>query len=153
MTKSKGAKLIQELINKYGDVDVALMYDYWASRLIGPDGRYMEDKIVGAIKLSQIGPITSWDDYHRLEDIACGKRPAPKTPVVVPESKEKYDSKEQEEARKKHRKDWGAMLGAGLLGHAYHNAASMYADISKISDPSPTPKQFGMAMDNHKKRH
>lgn len=161
MTKSKGAKLIQELINKYGDAVIAFSYDYYATRIYtNPqnlrESKDPEDVVISEIHLSGVGEITSWDDIKRLEDITAGRRPKMRYPVVVQESKDVYDSNEQQLLRKKHSQEFGAFMGSMMNPYAYpfHKVEEMF-DLSRKIDymSKPTVKDFGMAMDNYKKRH
>lgn len=156
MTKSKIVRLMNELVEKYGDVEVGRIYDYWKSRLIDPGDRYIpdEDCIIKSVTLSMMVDVVSCrSEYEQIVEIINGRRRKPMYPVEIPESKKLWESEEQKKAREKHRKDWGSMLGMGMMNaHMYHNIEH-YVDIARLTDPSPTPKQFGMAMDNHKKRH
>ena len=59
MTKSKGLRLIQELIAKYGDVEIVCVYDYYATRIYkdpndARTSKNPEDVIIKSIKLSRI---------------------------------------------------------------------------------------------------
>ena len=149
---------MNELLEKYGDVDVAYMYDYYATRLIDEHGNYVhrvnETAIVGSIKLSQIvEQVTCRSEYEHILEIVEGKRNKPMQPVVIKESKEKYETEEQKKTRDKHRKDWGSMLGLGMMNtHIYHNIEP-YLTLDHIFSDHTSPKKFGMAMDNYKKRH
>lgn len=132
MTKSKGAKLIQELINKYGDIVVAVTYDYYASRIIHDQnaplgGRKDRDEtIIKEIHLSAITGCTNWEDIKNLEAIAKGRRHKEYYPVVVEASKELYDSPEQQELRKKVDSKFIQMLN--------HMTGSSFADqLHKVS--------------------
>lgn len=160
MTKSKGQRLIQELVDKYNNPTVAIIYDYYATRIItNPNNlrecKNPEDVIVREIKLSDISNVTSWDDIKRFEDVACGRRPVEKYPVEVKESKEIYESEEQQKLRKKHREDFGTFMSHMMSPYAYpfRNVERMF-DLSKQIDhmSRTNVKDFGMAMDNHRKR-
>lgn len=161
MTKTKGAKLIQELINKYGDVVIAFSYDYYATCIYtNPQNlretKNPEDVVISEIHLSGVGEVTSWDDIKRLEDIATGRRPKMRYPVVVQESKDLYDSNQQQLLRKKHSQEFQQFMGSMMNPYAYpfHKVEEMF-DLSRKIDymSQPTVKDFGMAMDNYKKRH
>ena len=68
MTKTKGAKLVQELIEKYGDFVVVKLYDYYATCLL-TDNRFTtkkEDVIVREVHMSEIPVINNWTDYKNL---------------------------------------------------------------------------------------
>jgi hypothetical protein len=152
MTKNKCIRLIKDLVEKYGDVDIAYLYDYYASRLIKPDGTYADDVVVGTIKLSDATEIvTCRSDYDLIVKIVEGKIEPQRQYVVVPESKEKYDSKEQEAARAQHRRGLNAFLASSSLFHNYESISRIY-DASTLMKPHTTPKEFGMAMDNCRKR-
>lgn len=157
MTKTKGAKLVQELIGKYGDFVVAKLYDYYATCLL-TDNKFTtkkEDAIVRELHMSEIPVIQSWNDYKNFEAMAQGRRPIEYHGVIVKESQEKYNSKEQEEARKKHRQEFRSFMGSMMSPYAYpfHKAEEMF-DISRRIDmiSHSDVKKFGMAMDNYKKR-
>lgn len=143
------------LLEQYGDVEVGRIYDYWKSRMIGPDGRYIrnEECMVGSVTISMImDNIKCRSEYERIIDIINGRCDKPMYPADIPESKAAYESTEQEMARKKHHKEWGS--AAALMGIPYtYHAVEHFYDTTHFADPSPTPKQFGMAMDNHRKRH
>ncbi len=151
MTKNKCIRLIKELVEKYGDIDIIQIYDYYASRLIKDDGTWSDDVMLGTIKLSQMSEvITCRGDYENLVKIVEGKSEVQRQYVVVPESKEKYDSEEQIQARVQHRRGLNSFLGASsMMLHSYHDIQHIYA--SDLMRPHTTPKEFGMAMDNHRK--
>lgn len=162
MTKSKGQRLLQGLINKYGDAVIAFTYDYYATRIYtNPqdirESKDPEEVILNEIHLSSVDEITSWGDIKRLEEIVTGRRPKMKYPVVVQESKDMYDSEEQIRRREKYKRDFQMLINnyAGV-GKGFYNVyehAVLFDDIAKLTEHSPTPKEFGMAMDNVKKRH
>ena len=148
MTKNKCIRLIKELVEKYGDIDIIQIYDYYASRLIKEDSTWSDDVMLGTIKLSQMAEvITCRGDYENLVKIVEGKSAVQRQYVVVQESKEKYDSEEQIQARANHSRGLSSFLSAGNLFHTYHNVYR--PDF--ILNPHTTPKEFGMAMDNHRK--
>lgn len=155
MTKTKGSKLVQELIAKYGDFVVAKLYDYYATCLL-TDNRFStkkEDVIVRELHMSEIPVIQNWNDYKNFEAMAQGRRPIEYHGVIVKESQEKYNSKEQEEARKKHRQEFGTMMSHMMGAYPFH-AVNDVLDASRRIDmmSHPDVKKFGMAMDNYKKR-
>lgn len=154
MTKTKGTKLIQELIEKYGDFVVTKLYDYYATCLL-TDNRFAtkkEDVVISEVHISQIPAIQNWNDYKNFEAVAQGRRPIEYHGVIVKDSQEKYNSKEQEEARKKHRQEFGTMI-SHMMGNSFGKVEEMY-DMSKQIDmmAQPDTKKFGMAMDNHRRR-
>ena len=157
MTKSKGAKLIQELISKYGDAVIVESYDYYATRIIDEkslkSNTNPEDVILERIHLSEIKTITSWSDLHRLEEIAAGKRRCERYGVEVSESKAKFYSGEQERLRKKRSQEFRTYMG--YLWHDYPFRLKEYNNLLDValSDSTTTPREFGMALDNSSKRH
>lgn len=162
MTKSKGAKLLQELINKYGDFVVARMYDYYATRIIEDPNNPLTKKkadevIIREMHASELGEngvaLTSWEDLKRLEDIAKGIRPAEKYPVVVKASQDLYNSEEQKKLREKNSREFGAYMNNLVNGYTFRKVEDMYS-LAKRSEilMHNDVKDFGMAMDNHRKR-
>lgn len=160
MTKSKGQRLLQELIEKYGDAVIAFSYDYYATRIYtNPQNlretKNPEDAVISEIHLSGVGEVTSWDDIKKLEDIATGRRPKMRYPVVVQESKDLYDSNQQQLLRKKHSQEFGAFMGSMMHPYAYpfHKVEEMFQLSKKVDHMCHGDvKDFGMAMDNYKKR-
>lgn len=155
MTKTKGAKLVQELIAKYGDFVVAKLYDYYATCLL-TDNKFStkkEDAIVRELHISEIPVIQNWNDYKNFEAVAQGRRPIEYHGVIVKESQEKYNSKEQEDARKKHRQEFGTMM-SHMMGTYPFQAVNDALDVSRRIDMMShhDVKDFGMAMDNHRRR-
>lgn len=162
MTKSKGAKLLQELINKYGDFVVARMYDYYATRIIEDPNNPLTKKkadevIIREMHASELGEngvaLTSWEDLKRLEDIAKGIRPAEKYPVVVKASQDLYNSEEQKKLREKNSREFDAYMNNLVNGYTFRKVEDMYS-LAKRSEflMHNDVKDFGMAMDNHRKR-
>lgn len=151
MTKTKGQRLIQELIEKYGDAVVAFSYDRYATMLEHPDDpRHMvfpEDVTVKEIHLSDIQEVTNWDHIKKIEAIASGRRPVEKYPVLVQESKDIYDSEEQQQLHKKRSEEFQSLMGAYY--HIYENP--VVADPLPITS-GPNTKEFGQAISNYKKR-
>lgn len=155
MTKTKGTKLVQELVEKYGDFVVAKLYDYYATCLLTNDrfSTKKEDVIVREIHMSQIPAIQNWTDYKNFEAMAQGRRPIEYHGVIVKESQEKYNSKEQEEARKKHRQEFGSMISHMAGAYSFNKVDEIF-DMSKRIDmmAHPDVKKFGMAMDNYRRK-
>ena len=151
---------MQELIEKYGDAVIAYTYDYYATRIFTNPQNLRESKnpenaVVTEIHVSDISGVTSWDDIKKIEDIVTGRRPKKRYPVVVQESKDLYDSEEQQKLRKKHSQEFHSFMGNIMSPYAYpfHKVDEML-DVSKRIDmmTHPDVKKFGMAMDNYKKR-
>ena len=164
MTKTKYIRLLTELIDKYGDVEIAQAYDYWKSRLIGSNDEYVKDEdcCVFLIKISTImeHPDAFDLDYKKIVAIITGKERKPRYPIEILESKALWESEEQTKLREKHQKKIGTMMngimrgvGAGYPFCRMYEWIKPYYDIANLTDSSPTPKEFGMAMDNHRKRH
>ena len=156
MTKTKGLKLINELIAKYGDVDVARLYDHYATMIYDENDKAKkeEDLVVSTLKLSSVTDITSWDEYKRIEAIVLGKARVPMIPVEVPESKAIYDTDEQKEIRKKHRRDLMQFLAhsEAMNNPEFREELKMFEEIQKMDGSGPSPKDYGMMLDNSKKR-
>ena len=99
MTKNKARKLIQELIEKYGDVVVAKKYDYWASKTYVKEGEDT-NTIISEVHLSEIKLPINRSDFKELVNIVTGKSGINYIPVEIQESKTLYESPEQVEYRK-----------------------------------------------------
>lgn len=156
MTKSKITRLVNNLIEKYGDMEVGHVYDYYKSKLIGDDGKYIpiEECVVGTLTISQIGStVQNRHQYEELEEIVKGRRRLIHHWVEVPESKEKYLSTGQTRLRKKHRDDFRSYMGIGSIPYYYKEWEMGYKIIDNLMEPKTTSREFGMAMDNHKKKH
>lgn len=153
MTKSKGEKLLQELIEKYGDVVVAYTYDVYQSRCIKEDGTYekIEDCMLDMFKLSQC-VIDNRSKYKQLEEVAQGRRKQAWIPVEINDSKSNYYSEEQRKLREKRGRDFRTYMGNFMNGYPYQTVKQM-VDMDKLLSHSPSPKEFGMAMDNQNKKH
>lgn len=156
MTQSKGLRLIQELIKKYGDVELIQIYDYYATRIYSDINNIRSDKnpedvIIGSIKLSDLEGVSNRDEYKLIEQIASGKQHKIMRGVEVEESKKIYESPEQVMIRKKHSQDFHAMMGNFMgIGSPFH----IYDYIRKpdmMLDMKTSPKEFGMAMSNSHK--
>ena len=158
MTKTKGQRLQQELIEKYGDAVIAYTYDYYATRIYtNPqdlrESKNPEDAIVTEIHISGLGDITSWDDIKKIEDIVTGRRPKERYPVVVQESKDLYDSEEQQKIRKKHSEEFRSFSSSMMNLYAYPFYMATVAEEDYMYHiHQPTVKDFGMVMDNYRKR-
>lgn len=155
MTKTKGTKLVQELIEKYGDFVVVKLYDYYATRLLTDDrfSTEKEDVVVREVYMSEIPVINSWNDYKNFEAVAQGRRPIEYHGVIVKESQEKYNSKEQEDARKKHRQEFGTMISHMMGAYTFSRMEEIYDLSKKLDVMSQTDtKKFGMAMDNYRRK-
>jgi len=155
MTKTKGTKLVQELVEKYGDFVVAKLYDYYATCLLTDDrfSTKKEDVVVREIHMSQIPTIQNWTDYKNFEAMAQGRRPIEYHGVIVKESQEKYNSKEQEEARKKHRQEFGSMISHIAGAYSFGKVDEIFDASKRIDMMAQTDvKKFGMAMDNYRRK-
>ena len=155
MTKTKGTKLVQELVEKYGDFVVAKLYDYYATCLLTDDrfSTKKEDVVVREIHMSQIPTIQNWTDYKNFEAMAQGRRPIEYHGVIVKESQEKYNSKEQEEARKKPRQEFGRLTSTILGAYPFSRMDEIFDASRRIDMMAQTnTKKFGMAMDNYRRK-
>lgn len=155
MTKSKGLRLIQELIAKYGDVEIVCVYDYYATRIYedpndARTSKKPEDVIIKSIKLSNLEGFSNREDFKTIEAIASGKQRPIMQPVIIDESKEIYDSPSQQLIRKKHSQDFHTMMG-----NLFHMNLQPYYNLHKVDmmlNNSPSPKEYGMALSNSNKR-
>lgn len=155
MTKSKGLRLIQELIAKYGDVEIISVYDYYATMIYenpndASTSKKPEDIIIKSLKLSNLEGVSNREDFKTIEAIASGKQRPIMQPVVIEESKKIYDSASQQLIRKKHSQDFHTMMG-----NLYHMNLQPYYDFRKMDimlNSSPSPKEYGMALSNSNKR-
>jgi len=158
MTETKGKRLLQELIAKYGDVVVAKAYDYYGTRIIHDvksgwrSSKDPEEMITREIHLSELERIEDWDHYKNMELLCQGKGRAVLIPVLVEASKELYDSNEQQLARKKAQQDFQTLMNTGLFnGETFHT----YERLTRMApawDSSPSPKQYGQAIAGRKKK-
>lgn len=164
MTKTKYIRLLTELIDKYGDVEIAQIYDYWKSRLIDSNDEYIKDEdcYVSIVKISTIKehPEAFDIDYKKIVAIVTGKDRKPRYPIEIPESKALWESAEQAKLREKHQKKIDSLMNGIMrgVGACYpfcrmYEYVKPYYDIANLTNSKSTPKEFGMAMDNHKKRH
>ena len=91
MTKNKFNKLVQGLIDQYGDVVVMEVYDYYKSKIILKEGEENSDNVLSRITLSSFidtdKVVPNRATFENLEGIAKGRIKAASQPVVVEESK------------------------------------------------------------------
>jgi len=154
MTKNKFNRLINELIQKYGDVVVMEVYDYYKSRIILKEGEESSDNILSRITLSSFidtdKVVPNRATFENLEGIAKGKIKAVSQPVVVEESKKLYDSEEQVELRKKRQEEFQQLFGT----YALMNEPRVMHDLQTIqqfedwTQTSPSPKEYGRYLSN-----
>ncbi len=149
MTKSKGQKLLQELIVKYGDVVVGKTYDYWATRL----DEYRntidipQELVLTELHLSDMPWVTNWSEYKDLIALCEGKIKPGNVPVEIKESKAKYDSPEETLLRKKREQEFNQLFGTfGRLFQSSPVAETIntYSQLNKWLNTSPSPKEYGM---------
>ena len=155
MTKNKFNKLVQQLVDKYGDAVVMEVYDYYKSQIILKEGEESSDNILSRITLSNfIGSdkvIPNRSTIENLEEIAKGKIKPVAQPVVVEESKALYESDEQVELRKKRKEEFEKLFGT--YTH-FMNEPRMMRDLQMIqkfedwTQDSPTPKEYGKYLSN-----
>ena len=111
MTRSKINKIIQELVNKYGDKVVYREYDLYKSRLIeNNDYVGIDGSILKEIKLSEVNNIKCREDLKQLEDLLKNNQKV-SVSVKLEESKKLYDTPEQEKLRKKKDEKLSQLLG------------------------------------------
>lgn len=91
MTRNKLNKLVQGLIDQYGDVVVVEGYDYYKSKIILKEGEESEDNIILRIKLSDYikteNVIPNRNTFLKLAEIAFGKEKPYSMPIEIEESK------------------------------------------------------------------
>ena len=155
MTRNKFNKLVQQLVDKYGDVVVMEVYDYYKSRIILKEGEESSDNILSRITLSNfIGSdkvIPNRSTIENLEEIAKGKIKPVAQPVVVEESKALYESDEQVELRKKRKEEFEKLFGT--YTH-FMNEPRVMHDLQSIQQfedwiqSSPSPKEYGKYLSN-----
>lgn len=158
MTETKGKRLLQELIAKYGDVVVAKMYDYYGVRIIHDvksGWRYSKDPeemIVDEIRLSELESVSSWDDYKKLEQLCQGKAKPTLIPIEVESSKQEYESESQQLARKKAHQNFQAFLSSDIFsGQTFHTYEALTRMAPIWKESSPSPKQYGQAIAGRRK--
>jgi hypothetical protein len=108
MTQRKIEKTIKEMVEKYGDMTVAVRYDYYKTMLIDDKSRRrpfgnVDDCITEEIPLSKVMtvvPDLNHPKLKNLELICRGKIRRYYIPEEVEESKNEYESDEQRKLRK-----------------------------------------------------
>lgn len=109
-----------------------------------------EDIIIKSIKLSNLEGFSNREEFKTIEAIASGKQRPIMRPVVIEESKNIYDSTSQQLIRKKHSREFQA-----LMGNLFHMNLQPYYNLHKVDmmlNSSPSPKEYGMALSNSNKR-
>lgn len=154
MTRNKFNKLVKGLIDKYGDVVVVEVYDYYKSQIILKEGEESSDNVLSRITLSSFidtdKVVPNRATIENLEGIAKGKIKAASQPVVVEESKKLYDSEEQVELRKKRQEEFQQLFGT----YALMNEPRVMHDLQMIqkfedwTQTSPSPKEYGKYLSN-----
>jgi len=154
MTKNKFNKLVQQLVDKYGDAVVMEVYDYYKSQIILKEGEESSDNVLSRITLSSfIGSdkvIPNRSTIENLEGIAKGKIKPVAQPVVVEESKALYESDEQVKLRKKRKEEFEKLFGS----YNIFNNTGIQPDLQMIqkfedwTQDSPTPKEYGEYLSN-----
>lgn len=155
MTKNKFNRLINELIQKYGDVVVMEVYDYYKSRIILKEGEESSDNILSRITLSSFidtdKAVPNRATFENLEGIAKGKIKPYSQPVEIEESKKLYDSEEQVKLRKKRQEEFQKLFGT--YTH-FMNEPRVMHDLQTIQQfedwlqTSPSPKEYGKYLSN-----
>lgn len=108
MTQGKIEKTINEMVEKYGDMTVAVRYDYYKTMLIDDKSRRrpfgaLDGCITEEIPLSKVMdviPNLNHPKLKNLELICRGKIRRYYIPEEVEESKKEYESDEQKKLRK-----------------------------------------------------
>lgn len=150
MTKSKGQKLLQELIAKYGDVVVGKTYDYWATRL----DEYRntidipQELVLTELHLSDMPRVTNWSEYKDLIALCEGKIKPGNVPVEIKESKAKYDSPEETLLRKKREQEFRSCMGFLFQSSPVAETIYEHSQLDKWLNSSPSPKEYGMYLAN-----
>lgn len=150
MTKSKGQKLLQELITKYGDVVVVKTYDYWATRLDEHRNTIdvPQELVLSELHLSDMPGITSWSEYKDLIALCEGKIKPGNVPVEIKESKAKYDSPGETLLRKKREQEFRSCMGTLFQSSPMAKTMNAYSQLNKWLNTSPSPKEYGMYLSN-----
>ena len=106
MTQGKIEKTINEMVEKYGDVVVAVRYDYYKTMLIDDKSRrrpFKDECITEEIPLSKVMdviPNLSHPKLKNLELICRGKKRKYYIPEEIEESKKEYETDAQKKLRK-----------------------------------------------------
>lgn len=154
MTRNKFNRLINELIQKYGDAVIVEIYDYYKSKIVLKEGETSEDNIIQKIKLSDYieseNVIPNRGTFLKLVEIASGKEKPYSQPVEIEESKKIYDSEEQVKLRKKRQEEFQQLFGT----YALMNEPRVMHDLQMIqkfkdwTQTSPSPKEYGKYLSN-----
>lgn len=156
MTKSKGERLVQELIAKYGDAAIVVSYDYYASMIIidGDTKRKDESEcVLKEIRLSDIGYARNRDHYKTLEAIASGAARVSRQPIIVEESKALYESEEQKELRRKESESMSRFLSRSIFGsELMRDTLKVCESVARLERRGLSPKEFGEAYANVNKK-
>ena len=154
MTRNKFNKLLQGLIDQYGDAVIVEIYDYYKSKIILKEGEDSSDNVLSRITLSSfIGTdkvVPNRTTIENLEGIAKGKIKPLSQPVVVEESKKLYDSEEQVKLRKKRQEEFQQLFGT----YTFMNEPRVMRDLQMIQkfedwkQTSPSPKEYGKYLSN-----
>lgn len=151
MTRNKFNRILKDIIEKYGDVVVVKVYDYYKSRLILKDGEESSDNVLETILLSDYinndKVVPNREEIKHIESIAKGEVGPYLQPVEIEESKQLYDSDEQVILRKKEKEKFQQLLGTYIpftLKEPYLNLT----DFGKYTRQSYSPKEYGMYLSN-----
>ncbi len=155
MTRNKFNKLVQGLIDQYGDVVVMEVYDYYKSRIILKEGEESSDNVILRITLSSFidtdKVVPNRTTIENLEGIAKGKIKPLSKPVVVEESKKLYDSEEQVKLRKKRQEEFQKLFGTYthfMNEPRVMNDLQMIQKFEDFTQTSSTPKEYGKYLSN-----
>ena len=147
MTRNKFNRILKDIIEKYGDVVVVKMYDYYKSRLILKDGEESSDNVLETILLSDYinndKVVPNREEIKHIESIAKREIGPYLQPVEIEESKHLYDSDEQVILRKKENEKFQQLFGTYIpftLKEPYLNLTN----FEKFTRQSCSPKEYGM---------
>lgn len=150
-TKTKIERLRLELESKYGkDMVVVVFYDYYKAHLVDEKGEYPHNRYNSSVQSYTLEtvPVEKWD-YKRFDRIGRNLEGPEYVPVEIKESRDLFESPEQQELRKKSREAFATVMRrfAGIYATPYY----LFENTRSLLDlwpASPTPKEFGMAVDN-----
>lgn len=150
-TRSKIERLRLELESKYGkDLVVVVFYDYYKAHLVDEKGEYphnMYSSSVWSYTLETV-PEEKWD-YKRFDRIGRKLDTPEYIPVEIKESRDLFESPEQQKLRKKSQEAFASVMRrfTGIYATPYH----LFENERRLLDvwpTSPTPKEYGMSLDN-----
>ena len=150
-TKTKIERLRLELQSKYGkDLVVVVFYDYYKAHLVDEKGEYphnMYSSSVYSYTLETV-PVERWD-CKRFDRIGRNLEGPEYVPVEIKESRDLFESPEQQELRKKSREAFATVMRrfAGIYATPYFENTYRHG-LLDVWPASPTLKEYGMSLDN-----